>query len=106
MHTSDVDRDGDGERDERLKKIALEGRGARAKYDLPRPLWIMAIVMAVVCLVPFGYAWLSEPGELSHGEPPPAGSGMGTGIAIGFVAGVVVGFAVARARRTSGSGGR
>jgi hypothetical protein len=88
-----VDRDA---REQRLKEIAADGRGARARYDLPRWLWVFAIVMAVVCLVPFVHAWLADPGGLSSGDPPPAGSGMGTGIALGFVAGVMVGLAIRR----------
>jgi hypothetical protein len=88
------------DREEAAREIARSHRVTRK--HAPGWVWALSVAVALACLLPLIHAWLANPGEIGASSPPPAGSGLGTGIALGFVAGVLVGFAVARARGSKG----
>nr|HEX4314177.1 hypothetical protein [Kofleriaceae bacterium] len=89
------------DREQAAREIADTSRVVRK--HAPGWLWAIAIVVALICIVPLVRAWFATPGEVTTATPPEPGSGLGTGIALGFVGGIVVGFAVARVTRRGSS---
>lgn len=105
---------------------AIAETAKRTRKPLPRGLWIVAIVVAVVCVGALAIAWFGQDGSaavtahavrpgvpLSHAPPGmdvPAhitiGGGFGIGLLIGVGAGIVIGSLIALRRRDSTAGQR
>lgn len=103
-------------RDEEIQAIVEVGR--RTRQPVPRPLWIVAAAIGVICVVCFAAMMLGDrepprprPSSLADHRPE-AGTGLGglaglgSGLVIGAGVGIVIGLAIGRQRRSHSSRNR
>ena len=79
---------------------AIVEQAKRARQPLPRSLWIVSIVVAVVCAGAFAIAWWTHDASapvppVSHPRPVAPHDGFGAGVIVGLVIGLLAGSALA-----------